>query len=118
MPKNKKSRKNSPRPSQPVESRASEALTIAWTVTVTTLLFCHLATLGAHFYVSSNPDARKMLLLREMLLFAAAIVGVLSLTLLPFVYRLRRLPPPPGIVAFGICLAVAPILVLALRAMG
>lgn len=62
-----------------------------------------------------NPDAKKMTILREMLLLASAVVGCLSLALLPLVYRLRKVPPPRGIVVFGVCLAIAPWLVLALR---
>ena len=102
----------------PTESRAAEAITIAWTVTITTLIFCHLITLAAHGYVLLSPEAKKMLLLREMILFAGAVVGVLSMLLLPFVLRYRQVPPPRGVVVFGICLAIAPILVLVLRAVG
>ncbi len=100
----------------PAETRAADAITIAWTVTVTTLTFCLLATLGAHGYVKLVPDAKKMLLLREMMLFAAAIVGTLSILLLPAVYRFRQTPPPRGLVVFGMCLSVAPLLVMVLRA--
>ena len=117
MAAKKNKTKKIPRQSaQPIESRASEALTVAWTVTLTTLLFCNLATIAAHFYILATPDAKSMKLLREMLLFASAIVGCLSLTLLPFVHRYRRIPPPKGLVVFGACLAIAPILVVVLRA--
>lgn len=102
----------------PTETRAAEAITIAWTVTITTLIFCHLITLAAHGYVVLSPAAKKMLLLREMILFAAAIVGVLSMLLLPLVFRHRQVPPPRGVVVFGLCLSIAPILVILLRAIG
>ena len=116
--KKRKAKKSRPEVTQPVESRATEALTVAWTVTLTTLLFCNLATIGAHYLAAWNPDAKKMLVLREMLLFASAIIGAISLILLPFVQRFRRIPPPRGVVVFGICLAIAPILVMILRSAG
>ena len=111
-------RNSGSKPTLPAESRAADAITIAWTVTITTLIFCHLATLGAVGYVSAVPEAKKMVLLKEMLLFAAAVVGVLSILLLPLVYRFRRVPPPRGLVVFVLCLSLAPLLVLLLRAIG
>lgn len=114
--KKKKTKKKGERDSPPAESRAAEALTVAWTVTITTLLFCNLATIAAHYFVKVTPDAKKLLVLREMLLFSCAIVGGLSLTMLPFVRRYRRIPPPQGLVVFSVCLAIAPILVVVLRA--
>ena len=116
--KKKEASKKSRHSAQPGESRASEALTVAWTVTVTTLLFCNLAVIAVHYLQLGDPDAKKMSLLREMLLLASAIVGFLSLVLLPFVYRYRRTPPPTGLAVFGVCLAIAPILVIVLRSMG
>ena len=116
--KNKKPKKSRQRAVEPVESRSTEALTVAWTVTITTLLFCNLAAIAAHYFAAWNPEAKKMLVLREMLVFAGAVVGGLSLLLLPFVQRYRRTPPPKGLVVFGVCLAIAPILVLVLRAVG
>lgn len=102
---------------QPAESRTSEVLTVCWTVTLTTLFFCNLAAIAAHFYVVASPPAKRMAMLRELLLYSGLLVGLLSLGLVPLVYRLRKTPPPPGLVAFGVCLALAPILAVALRAM-
>ena len=116
MPKKNK-KKARPTSARSAESRTAEAITIAWTVTLTTLLFCHVATLAAHWYVVALPEAKSMRVLREMLLFAGAVVGALSLLLLPFVQRLRLQPPPFGLVVFGTCLAAAPVLVLTLRAL-
>jgi hypothetical protein len=100
----------------PVESRSSEVLTIGWTVTLTTLFFCNLAAIAAHFYVAAHPEAQRMAMLRELLLFAGMVTGLLSLVLLSLVHRLRQTPPPRGLVAFGVCIALAPIVAVVLRA--
>jgi len=93
-------------------------MTIAWTVTVTTLLFCNLTNVVVHFYVSGNPAAKRMMLLQEMLLAAGALIGILSLLMIPVVYRVRQVPPPKALVVFGVCCAIAPILALMLRTLG
>ncbi len=59
-----------------------------------------------------------MLLLQELMLLAGAIVGTLSLLLLPVLYRVRRVPPPKGLVVFGVCVAVAPLLAILVRVLG
>jgi hypothetical protein len=113
--KRRKNRGDRRRPQESVESRTSEVLTVAWTVTLTTLFFCDLAVIAAHFYVVAYPPAQRMAMLRELLLHSGALVGLLSLGLIPLVYRLRRTPPPSGLVVFGTCLALAPILAVVLR---
>jgi|GEM_PF-1211822 len=116
--KKKRSKRNlaSRSPTGSAESRTSEAVTVGWTVTLTTVFFCNLAAVAAHFYVAAHPEAQRMAMLRELLLLSGALVGLLSLALLPLVKRFRQTPPPRGLVAFGVCIAVAPILVVALRA--
>ncbi|QEG34081.1 hypothetical protein [Bythopirellula goksoeyrii] len=99
----------------PAESRGSEAITVAWTVTITTLFFCDLAIVAIHFWLADSPEAKGLLALRELMLFAGAFIGVLSLLLLPAVYKLRSTLPPTGLVVFGACLAIAPILTLLVR---
>ena len=51
-------------------------------------------------------------LLAGYLLFAAAVVGGVSLIMLAFVYRLRKVKPPPGIVFFASVVGAAPLIVL------
>jgi len=99
----------------PPESQASDAMTVCWVVTLTTLLLCDLSAVAAHVFVVQYPDAQRMAQLRELLLFAGSVVGVLSLLLLPVLYRIRRVPPPTGLVVFGACVAVAPILAVVVR---
>ncbi len=94
----------------PDESRASESLTVLWAVTVLMVLVANLLTVAAHFYLSVNPAAEKMALLKGLLLFTSSLVGGVSLVLLPILYYIRQVPPPPGLAAFGACVAAAPLL--------
>jgi len=116
--KKKKTRSSRLIPNAPTETTIAETITIAWTVTVTTLLLSNLTNVLVHFYVNGNPGAKRMILLQQLLLAAGAIIGVLSLLLIPLVYRLRQAPPPKGLVVFGACCAVAPIVALLARTLG
>ncbi len=122
MPSKKRKTANRPKTGkkldyrQLAETKGSEAITVAWTVSITTLLGCNLAILAIHYWLGSTPEARGLAILKELLLFSAATIGGLSLLLLPVVYRLRTIPPPTGLAVFGVCLAVAPISILLLRA--
>lgn len=99
----------------PFETKRAETLTVAWTVSLTTVLLCDLATMAAHAYVAFHPQARLMNLFGGLVLFAGAVVGVLLIGLLPILYRIRRVAPPRGLVGFGVLIAAAPILALATR---
>ena len=121
--RNKTNKNNKPRGNPtasrrvaPVESRTSDAATVCWTVSVTTLLMCNVAAVAAQLYVRRHPGARGILMLGEMLLLAGAVIGVVSLALLPVVYRLRREPPPQGLVVFAVCAAMAPLAAVIVRA--
>lgn len=113
--KKKKKRRRQPYVAITPETRASEAITIAWTVTVTTVLLCDIAIIAAHFYIINAPDAKRMELLRGLMLLGGSLVGLMSLMLLPVLYRVRKVPPPRGLVVFSICAALAPILAVIAR---
>jgi hypothetical protein len=94
------------------ETQPVDAATVAWTVSVTMVLMCDIVAIGAHFYTEHHPLARNMNLLKELMLFAGAVIGFVSLALLPIVVKVRRAPPPRGVMAFAVCAAAAPILAL------
>lgn len=107
--------------SQP-ESRASEALTVGWTLTATTAFLCDVGTIGACWFARGSdigagvpqggvPGSGAQLL-ANLLLFAGCIVGALSLTLPPLVYKVRRTPPPRSVAIFGVLVAAAPLIVV------
>lgn len=99
------------------ETRTSDAATVAWTVSVTTVFLCNIAAVAAHLYAEANPQLAGARMLSQLLLFSAAGIGFLSLMLLPAVFRLRRTPPPTGFLVFGVCSALAPILAVLVQSM-
>jgi hypothetical protein len=119
MPKipRRKNRKNSRArsPADPDESRPAEAVTIAWTSSVTGTFVADLVVIAAHLYARSNPDARAAIALEAIMLLSAAAMGAISLALLAIVWRMRRVKPPRGYMWFATLVAVAPIIALAGR---
>jgi len=99
------------------ETRAGDATTVAWIVSTTMVLLCDVAAVAAHFYTQANPSAGRIAMLKELMLFAGAVIGFISLAMLPIVLRVRRVPPPSGVTAFAVCAAAAPILALIVRNM-
>lgn len=104
-------------PADPAENRASEAVTIAWTSSVTGVFIADLIVIAAHLYTRSNPDAQAARALEAIMLLSAALMGAVSLVLLAIVWRTRRLKPPRGYTAFAALVALAPIIALAARLM-
>lgn len=98
------------------ETNASDATTVAWTITVTMVLMCNIAAVTAHFYMEMYRESRGLVMLKELMLIAGALIGFLSLVLLPIMLRVRRTPPPTGVLVFAVCVAAAPILALLVRA--
>lgn len=112
LPKNAAKKKaNHGKPTNtPVESGVAESLTIFWVVTVLMCLMANLLAVFTHFFVLANPAAEKMQLLKGLVLFTGALVGSASMVVLPILYRVRRVPPPTGLVVFGACVAAAPVI--------
>jgi hypothetical protein len=94
------------------ETTASEAVTIAWTVSVTSVFVADLIVIAAHLYARSDPSAKAARVLDAVMLISAAAMGAISLALLVTAWRTRRLKPPPGYVVFAALVAVAPIIAL------
>jgi hypothetical protein len=100
---------------EPAESRRSEVLTIAWTVSVTGVLVADLMLVAAHLYSRSHPEEELARNLQGILLLFASAMGIVSLALLPVVWRMRRLKPPMGYIVFAILVTVSPILATIVR---
>jgi len=112
--KKKRARGNS---SPTLETRGGEALTVFWGVTVLTVMLTNLLAVAAHFYQLANPAAERIVLLKGLMLFAGALIGLVSIVILPILYRVRQSPPPRGFAVFGVCAAAAPILALLVEAL-
>ena len=108
-------RKNKRPPLDPGETRGAVAVTVAWVMSVTTVLMCEAAAVAAHLAARFNPPAPRIQLFSTWMLLTSAAVGAVSLALLPAVYRLRRVLPPTGLAVFGACAAAAPILAVVTR---
>jgi hypothetical protein len=108
MPQTKKKSNSAP----PEETKAAEALTIAWTTTVVTGLMCDVGAAVSRLVAEGQPEVNAIGMLAGLLFFAATAVGVLSLVMLPFVLKARNEPPPSGFIVFAIVVATAPIAAL------
>jgi len=102
-------------PAAPTESRAAEAVTIAWTVSVTSVFVADVMVIVAHLYSRLHPEARSARILEAIMLLAAALMGAISLSLLPVVWRIQRSKPPRGFITFAILVATAPLVALCSR---
>ena len=90
------------------DNRSVEALTVGWMLCVLTTLVCELGLAAARIYLLAvNPDARWIAALAAMLLFAAAVVGLISLLLAWAVVKIRREPPPRGVLVFALVIGAA-----------
>ena len=121
---NRNIRKSRPAPARPkhaskgqasLESRAAEAVTTVWVLTVVMGLLCNVGAAGARLYAQYyDPQTVRIAILAGLLLFAASTLGVVALALLPCVLKMRRQPPPRGFVFFSLAVAAAPLVVAAL----
>ena len=100
------------------ESWTADATTAAWMLTVVQTLLCELGTAAARWYASAVPGATRIALLANLLLIAATVIGGVSLMLLPLMLKLRRVPPPRGILVFGVIVGAAPLLGWLVRLLG
>ena len=112
-----KAKKNRPSPTAPSDDRSVEALTIGWMLCVMTTLVCELGLAAARIYLLTvDSDARWIAALAAMLLFAAALIGLISLLLAWAVVKMRREPPPRGILVFAVVVGAAPVVSMLVRA--
>ena len=115
MTKRRKKKRQKKHPQRPTETKASETVTIAWTLTVMTSLLCDLGTAAARFYVWAQPDAVRIGMLSGVLFLAAVVVGIFSLMLLPVVLKVRREPPPRAFIVLAVIVAIAPLVAIVMQ---
>ena len=116
MPQKQPSQRKQPAPPQSQETPGADAVTIAWSLAVVTVLMCDVGAGLSWAYFAWKPEARLVGMLSGLLFFAAAIVGVLVLLLLPVIYRVRLEPPPRSFVALAVLVSLAPLAVIIARA--
>jgi hypothetical protein len=123
-----KPKKNVPRREVPVgdvdpatgEDKRGEAATVGWMLAMMATTAADV--LSAFAGVIMPAVARRAeepglaMALPQLLLFVAAMTGIVCVMLTPVVYKFRRTPPPVQITAFGIVVSVLPVLALGWRA--
>ena len=113
------SKRPKPRP-KPVSSgtRGVEVLTHLWMLSVVTAFACEivaaLASLVLRYFA---PEAAMLNLFVGFMLFAALVVGIISLVLLPLVLWKRSVTPPRGVIVFALVAGSAPLAIVLFRAM-
>jgi hypothetical protein len=102
---------------QPQETKAAEVMTVGWTVCLTGVLLCDLVAVMVHLVIPLFFAAIHWQVFENLMLFSGALIGLFCLILVPVVYRVRRVPPPIGIVMFAIFISTAPIVAFTARIM-
>ena len=95
------------RVSAAADPRSVEALTIGWMLMVVTTLVCEVSFAGIR--ISNPPPDAPLMVLSNLFLFAAMVIGVLALLVTPVVLRSRRVPPPQGIIVLSVVVGLAPV---------
>jgi membrane protein YdbS with pleckstrin-like domain len=107
--------KRRPQRELPVESRGAEFLTVIWLLSALTALVCQVCAALTGWYVHTHPLATGVAALAAVLMFAALVIGTLSLGMLVAVWKLREVKPPAGLAFFAATVSALPWLVLAAR---
>ena len=110
-------RKKAKPPAVPPETKAADAVTVAWMLAVTCALMCEVSTGLLRAYLTFVPDGPKVALLAELLLFAALVAGIVSLLILPVVLKVRRLAPPRPVTIVSVVVGVAPLIAYLTRSL-
>jgi hypothetical protein len=112
MSKRKPRPKPTPAPASS-EPQTVEMLTVFWMLSVMTALLCEIGFALSRAYLRLvDPMAARMEVLGGMLLFAAAVVGLISLAACVVVVRLRKVPPPFGLIVCGIVIGAVPLVAM------
>ncbi len=106
-----KKRKEPARSTVPSETRAAEALTVGWLLSVMTAGLCEL---GSGLALALRTVGPGLDFAARYLFFAALVIGVVSLILAAGVYRVRRVAPPRGVTVVGLAIGAAPLVVVLL----
>jgi hypothetical protein len=110
MAKKKKQRNRERRAADdmPAESQAADTMTVGWMLAILTTLLCQVAALVMRWIAVANPQLAGLGSFSAILFFAALIIGLATLALIPVLYKIRILAPPTPIVAFAAVVGLAP----------
>jgi hypothetical protein len=83
------------------ETRAADSVTIMWMLSVLTAFSCEVVAAIARLLGRWLDTVELLPVLAGFMLFGALIAATASVVLLPVVWKLRRVPPPIGVLAFA-----------------
>jgi hypothetical protein len=106
--KKKQNRERRAADDMPTESQAADAMTVGWMLAILTTLLCQVAALVMRWIAFANPQLAGLSSFSAMLFFGALIIGLVTLALIPVLYKIRVLAPPTPIVAFAVVVGLAP----------
>jgi hypothetical protein len=109
MPKSRPDRRSKEKPQLQGEP-AVDAITIAWTSSVVCVLTANAVLILTRLYLINHPESKTGALFSAIMLLTASLLGLISLTLLPIVWRTSRLKPPLGFSVFAALISLAPII--------
>jgi len=98
------------------ESTAADTVTVAWMLSVVSAFLCEIAALAAWGLLAVDPARERLAVLWEILLFAALVIGLVSLLIVPVVLKVRRVPPPRAVMWFAVAVGVVPLVAYVIRA--
>jgi hypothetical protein len=96
----------------PAETRAADAMTVAWMLCVVTAILCEIGAIVTRWLLSDYRANVQLQVLFALLAFSALVTGAIGLCLLPIVMKTRRVPPPRAVVVVSVVAGVAPLLLL------
>ena len=94
---------------EPPESSRSIAATVGWMLATLITLVGIVAVSGLLIAARSITPNESLVMLSRLLLFAAAISGLMSLVFLAVTWKVREIRPPTAIVVFSVIIALTPL---------
>jgi hypothetical protein len=90
-------------------------LMAAWGVALLTTLICEVVAALLYLYAGLRPVPSQLRMLTGLAHFAALVMGLIVLAMIPLLLKLRRDPPAPAIVAMALIIGGLPIIGLLLQ---
>ncbi|MEX0819737.1 MAG: hypothetical protein WD070_09080 [Pirellulaceae bacterium] len=93
-----------------IEDRRAEIVTVAWMLAMMTTLGAEVVGGLLRVLVSVlAPAPPTLVVFPNVMLFTAAVTGLICLALTPIVYRSRRVPPPTAVTVLAVTVSVLPL---------
>ena len=107
-----------PRPTEG-ESRQSVAVTVAWMLSLLVTLAAELIAIPATIISKTHPQPAGQGMSKafdaDLFLFLALVIGLITMALVPLVYRVRAIPPPKSVTIAAFVVGSVPPFTILLR---